>query len=94
MKNCKCVDTPLAASVKLIKEDNAEKINATIYRILVGCLLHLTTTRPDIQFATSVLSRFMHSLSVLYINFAKRVLRYLKGTSGLGVLYKSFDNCK
>lgn len=93
MENCKKVETPLAADMKIMKEDVAEKINPTTYRILIGCLLYITATRPDILFATSVLSRYMSSRSALHFKIAKRVLRYLKGTANLGMLYeKSHDN--
>ncbi|XP_022741903.1 uncharacterized protein LOC111293435 [Durio zibethinus] len=48
MENCKPVNTPLAQNEKLIKENGANKADGSIYRSLVGCLLYLTTTRPDI----------------------------------------------
>lgn len=93
MENRKKVETPLAADMKIMKEDVAEKINPTTYRSLIGCLLYITATRPDILFATSVLSRYMSSRSALHFKIAKRVLRFLKGTANLGMLYeKSHDN--
>lgn len=92
MKNCKsAADTPLAASMKIMK-DGAEKIIPTTYRISVGCLLHITAARPFKLFATSVLSRCMSSLSVLHFKFGKIILSYLKGVN-LGMFYrKSHDN--
>ena len=57
------------------------------YRSLIGSLLYLTTSRPNILFVVSVLSRFMHSPSEKHFSAAKRVLRYIKGTIDLGVQF-------
>jgi len=45
---------------KFSKEDGTARVDEQKFRILIGCLLYLTTTRPDILYATSLLSRFMH----------------------------------
>eukprot|EP01018_Ginkgo_biloba_P000406 Gb_07443 [translate_table: standard] len=58
MKTCKAVATPLALGEKLTKEDASSKVNATLYRSLVGSLMYLTTTRPDIMYAMNLVSRF------------------------------------
>ena len=58
------------------------------YKELVGALLHLpNTTRPDIDFAASFLSRFMQDPREIHWRSAKHVLRYLKSTKEIGVLY-------
>ena len=74
---CKCVETPLVVNERFMKEDGAKKVDETLYRSLVGNLLYLTATRPDIMFATSLLSRFMNSPSQIHYGAAKRVLRFL-----------------
>ena len=56
MKDCKSVATPLIVNEKLSKEDGSKEVDASIYRSLVGSLLYLTASRPDIMFATSMLS--------------------------------------
>lgn len=53
MINCKSVATPLVVNEKLIKEDGSKQVDASLYRSLVGSLLYLTATRPDIMFAMS-----------------------------------------
>ena len=70
-----------------MKEDGEEKVDATLYRSLVGNLLYLTATRPDIMFAASLLSRFMNSPSQIHFGAAKRVLRYIRGTTDFGIMY-------
>ncbi|RVW99106.1 Retrovirus-related Pol polyprotein from transposon RE1 [Vitis vinifera] len=69
------------------KEDGGKMVDETHFRSLVGNLLYLTATRPDIMFAASLLSRFMHYPSHLHLGAAKRVLRYLQGTVELGIKY-------
>lgn len=73
MFGCKSVATPLVANEKWMKEDGEKKVNASLYRSLVGSLLYLTATRPDIMFAASLLSRFMQSPSQIHFGAAKRV---------------------
>ena len=87
MANCKSVATSLVVNEKLTKEDGSKQVDATLYRSLVGSLLYLTATRPDIMFATSLLSRFMHNPSQTHFGAAKRVLRYVRGTLDYGLCY-------
>ena len=61
MYGCKPVSTPLMMNEKLKKVDGAPEADASRYRSLVGSLLYLTATRPNIMFATSLLSRFMQN---------------------------------
>lgn len=91
MESCNPVSTPLAINEKLSKTDGDAKADVTQYRSLVGCLLYLTATRPDLMFSTSLLSRFMHSSSLTHFGVGKRVLRYLKGTADFGIWYSKSD---
>jgi hypothetical protein len=70
---------------KLMKEDRAPKIDGKAYRSLVGSLLYLTATHPDIVFVVNYLSRFMQSPSQIHFIAAKKVLRYLKRTLEFGM---------
>jgi len=65
---------------KLVKEDEFAKVVEAEFISLIGCLIYLTRTRPDILNAISILSRFMHFPNETHMRAAKRVIRYIKGT--------------
>ena len=77
----------IVPGVKLMKDEERAKVNATMYKQLVGSLIYLTATRPDFMYVVSLISRFMASPTELHLQVAKRVLRYLKGIVDLGVFY-------
>ncbi|XP_014515540.1 uncharacterized protein LOC106773355 [Vigna radiata var. radiata] len=79
---------------KLIKEDGTNKVDEAYFRSLIGCLMYLTSTRLDILFPVSLLSRFMYCASELHLKAAKRVVRYIKGTVNYGVKYYKVQNFK
>ncbi|CAL2246345.1 unnamed protein product [Prunus armeniaca] len=85
LKDCKSVVTPLVANERLCKKDGSEATNESEYRQIVGGLLYLTATRPDIMFASSLLARFMHNPTRKHMGTAKRVLRYIQGTLDFGI---------
>lgn len=102
MSDCKEIATPLEISTKSTtciiqnekdKEDNMQHIP---YRELVGGLIYLAnTTRPDLAFTVSYLSRFCTNPNMTHWKLAKRVLRYLKGTMDYGITYtKQIKNSK
>ncbi|CAJ2666383.1 unnamed protein product [Trifolium pratense] len=94
MEECKTVSTPMNQKEKLSKEDGFDKVDEGYYRSLIGCLMYLTATRPDILFAVSILSRFMHCASEMHLKAAKRILRYIKGTVDYGVKFESCPTFK
>lgn len=59
MEDCKVISTPMKKE-KFSKEDGTENVDEELYRSLIGCLMYLTTIRPDIMFVVSLLSRFMN----------------------------------
>ncbi|GKV25217.1 hypothetical protein SLEP1_g34687 [Rubroshorea leprosula] len=94
MSNCKAVSTPIVPGTKFTSEDGVAKIEPGLYRSMIGSLLYLSATRPDIMYSVSVLSRFMQSPSEIHLKGAKRVLRYVKGTIDFGVMYSRSDEIK
>ncbi|RZC19132.1 Copia protein [Glycine soja] len=93
MAGCKPAATPMNQKEKFCKEDGAEKVDEKLYRSLIGCLMYLSASRPDILHAVSLLSRYMNCASRIHFQAAKRVLRYVKDTIDFGIRYhyvKSF----
>jgi hypothetical protein len=66
MEECKATSTPMNQKEKLNKNDRADKVDEGYFRSMIGCLMYLTTTMPDILFAVNLLSRFMHGASELH----------------------------
>jgi len=84
---CKPVPTPMELNLKLSQEDGALIPDASYYRKLIGKLVYLTVTRPDICFAVNKLSQYMSAPREPHLNAARRILRYLKNDPGQGVFY-------
>jgi len=84
MEKSNSVKNPIVPSVKLMKDQEGAKVNATVYKQLVGSLMYLTTTRLDLMYVVCLISRFMTNPTEIQLQAAKRVLRYLKGTVDLG----------
>ncbi|PNY05485.1 retrovirus-related Pol polyprotein from transposon TNT 1-94 [Trifolium pratense] len=83
----KPVSTPSNASIKLHADDTAPYEDISAYRHLVGRLLYLNTTRPDITFITQQLSQFLSKPTHTHYNAAMRVLKYLKNCPGRGLFF-------
>ena len=86
----KPVSTPADLNVKLQKEDGVNRlVDAILYQSIVGSLLYAAiATRPDIAQEVGVVSKFCASPTQSHLTAAKRILRYLKGTTYLGLSYK------
>jgi len=87
MEQCRSAAKPLQQNLKLSSDDGTKEVDSTMYRQLVGSLIYLTTTRPDLAYFVSVLSLFMSKPHESHWVLAKSVLRYLSGTSNYGILY-------
>jgi hypothetical protein len=83
----KPASTPLDPSVKLHQDDSPLFDDIPRYRRLIGKLLYLNTTRPDITLATQQLSQFLSAPTTTHFNAAMRVLHYLKSCHGRGIFF-------
>ena len=90
MENAKPLHTPVDASLKLVKTtEDCENVDQVQFISAVGSLLYLSImTRPDITYAVSNVAKFCASPSKQHWTAVKRIMRYLKGTLSLGLLYR------
>ncbi|CAH9089473.1 unnamed protein product [Cuscuta europaea] len=81
--------TPMDTKLKLSKHNGTVLNDPKTYRTLIGRLLYLTVTRPDIAYSVQTLSQFLSSPTNIHMAAAHRVLRYLKSSPGKGLIYSS-----
>ncbi|KAI5345334.1 hypothetical protein L3X38_013211 [Prunus dulcis] len=74
-------------ALTLLDKFGLKDADESLFRKIVGSLLYLTATRPDIMFSACLLARFMHNPSKMHYGAAKRVLRYIQGTIDYGIEY-------
>ena len=77
---------------KFCKEDGAAKVDERLYRTIIGYLMYLKTTRPDIMNVVSLLSRYMHCDSEIHFQTTKIIVRYVKGTIDYGLRFCQVKN--
>eukprot|EP00253_Pinus_taeda_P014468 PITA_14468 len=94
MEMCKSMETPLASNWKKEDATSSKVITATVYRQLVGSLVYLVNTQPDLCFAVNQLSQAIVLPSKLFWKATKHVLRYLRGTTHYGLWYRQTEGVK
>ena len=77
MTDCKSALTPFLSGFKLEDGGETPLVDNTLYRKLVGSLLYLTHSRPNLSYAIGAVYRFMQELHKLHWNIAKHILRYV-----------------
>ena len=86
MFDSKPIDTPMGTNFKLVVEEYDPLVYQTMYRGIIGSLLYLTASRPDIVYSVGMCARFQACPRDSHLKAAKRILRYLKKTGDLGSL--------
>ena len=89
MMDCKAMTTPMASHLKLLSDASSEVVDAMMYRQMIGSLMYLMNTRPDICFAMNTLIQYLTDPIHVHLTAAKHILRYLKGTVDYGFKYKN-----
>ncbi|OMO77060.1 Zinc finger, CCHC-type [Corchorus capsularis] len=87
MEDCKPMKTPMATGTKLDSDEKGKVVDQKLYRGMIGSLLYLTASRPDILFSVCLCARFQSGPKESRLVAVKRIFRYLQGTIGLGLWY-------
>jgi hypothetical protein len=85
MINCNPISTPIDTKCKLSAQDGPSMKDPSKYRSIVGALQYLTLTRPDLSYDVQQVCLFMHDPRETHLQLMKRILRYVQGTSHLGL---------
>ncbi|XP_042380421.1 uncharacterized mitochondrial protein AtMg00810-like [Zingiber officinale] len=94
MDNSMPINTLVECGVKIPKYDEGDKVDPTFFKSLVGNLRCLTCTNPDILYTVELVSRYMEAPTTTHLKIAKRILRYIKGTTNFGLLYSTSNYFK
>ncbi|KAK6128492.1 hypothetical protein DH2020_037776 [Rehmannia glutinosa] len=86
------VSTPMATNVKIDKDEKGKSADESKYRGMIGSLLYLTASRPDILHAVCLCARFQSNPKESHMSAVKRIFRYLKGTIQYGLFYPKNEN--
>jgi hypothetical protein len=92
MESANAVKNPIVPGIRLSKNEGVVRVDETLFKQVVGSLMYLTVTRPDLMYGVSLISRFMSSPTMSHWLTAKRILRYLKGTTDFAILYKKGES--
>ncbi|CAL2245742.1 unnamed protein product [Prunus armeniaca] len=84
MSSAKPTRNPMATHNKIDADPSGKCVEQTLYRSMIGSLLYLTASRPDISFSVGVCARFQANPKESHLNAVKRIIRYVSGTPTLG----------
>ena len=92
LEEVKTNNTPMDSSIKLDVDEKGKSVDQTKYRGMIGSLLYLTASKPDIMYSVCLCVRFQACPKESHLNAVKRIFRYLKGTIDIGIWYQKCDN--
>nr|GEW48266.1 hypothetical protein [Tanacetum cinerariifolium] len=87
LEDSKPTKTPMSTKIKLTKDDEADSVDSSKYRGMIRSLLYITASRPDIMFSDCLCARFQENPKTTHLEAVKRMFRYIRGTSHLGLWY-------
>ncbi|XP_066392178.1 uncharacterized protein [Miscanthus floridulus] len=85
--DCNPTKIPMIPRIKLHQDKGGKPVNGTEYRKMIGCLRYLLHIRPNLAYSVGMASRFMEKPTVMHLQAVKQILRYLKGTVDMGLVY-------
>ncbi|GKE20646.1 putative ribonuclease H-like domain-containing protein [Tanacetum coccineum] len=83
----KTASTPMETQKLLLKDEDGEEVDVHLYRSMIGSLMYLTSSRPNIMFAVCACARYQVNPKISHLHAVKRIFRYLKGQPKLGFWY-------
>jgi hypothetical protein len=89
MTGCKPILIPLEQNVKLSANERDLVEDTTMYRCIVGSLIYMTITRPDLSYGVGVVNQFMQTPRKPHLDAVKCILRYIKHTLQCGIFYEA-----
>ena len=93
MESAKHMATPMSTGCYLDKDESGQSIDMKQYRGMIGSLLYLSASRPDIMFSVCMCARFQSNPKQSHLSAVKRIIRYLVGTINLGLWYPKNSTC-
>ncbi|GJS71011.1 retrovirus-related pol polyprotein from transposon TNT 1-94 [Tanacetum coccineum] len=87
LADCASIKCPMLPPNNLGPDELGVSVNETLFRGMIGSLMYLTASRPDIQFSTCLCARYQANPKESYLVVVKRIFKYLKGTPSLGLWY-------
>nr|GEV81646.1 uncharacterized mitochondrial protein AtMg00810-like [Tanacetum cinerariifolium] len=87
LEDSKPTKMPMSTEIELTKDAEADFVDSSKYRGMIGSLLYLTTSRPDIMFSVCLCARFQENPKTTHLEAVKRIFRYIRGTSHFGLWY-------
>jgi len=94
MIDCKTIEVPIEKNHKIESDEGSSSVNKGQYQRLVGKLIYLVHTRPDIAYVVSVVSQYMHNPKERHLQAINKLLQYLKTSPGRGLLFKRNEQLK
>ena len=89
MDQCKSANTPMSATLGLDEDINGKIVDQKTYRGMIGSLLYLAASRPNIMFSVYLCAHFQANPKESHLTTVKRIFRYLHGTKDFGLWYPS-----
>ncbi|GKC28131.1 retrovirus-related pol polyprotein from transposon TNT 1-94 [Tanacetum coccineum] len=81
------VDTPIIENKKLYEDLQGKPVDATLYRVMIGSLMYLTSSRPDLNHVVCLCARYQAKPTKKHLQAVKRIIQYLNGTINMGLWY-------
>ena len=92
LENVAHAKTPMATNTKLGIDPSGQLVDIPLYRSMIGCLLYLIASHPDISSSVGMCARFQANPKMSHLTVVKRIIKYVSGTSDFGLFYSQGSN--